>query len=218
MKRMSFTLAAEGFVWVLAIVTLGTWAVLRIDERVSARQQLDRFAAARDGRAQASPDFTLWSPHAIDAWRSALKRPDRPTLGVLRIARLGVEAPILEGTDDATLDRGVGHIEDTARLDSNGNVGIAGHRDSFFRALKDIAVGETIGVETLSGSATYRVERTWLVQPEDVWVLDPTPSAAITLVTCYPFYYSGSAPQRFIVRAERTGGGQATATRSNQGS
>jgi sortase A len=210
---MSLTRAAERFVWLLAIVSLGTWAVLRIDERVSARQQLDSFAAARDGRAKDTPDFSLWSPHAIDAWRAALKRPERPTIGVLRIARLGLEAPILEGTDDATLDRGVGHIEDSAHLDSNGNVGIAGHRDSFFRVLKDIAVGDTIGIETLSGSASYRVERTWLVQPEDVWVLDPTPSAALTLVTCYPFYYSGSAPQRFIVRAVRTGGGQATATR-----
>ena len=112
---------------------------------------------------------------------------------------------MLPGTDDHTLDRAVGHIEDTAEPGTDGNSGLAGHRDGFFRGLKDIARGDTIELETLKGKDIYRVERTWVVNPEEVWVLDPTPTRALTLVTCYPFYFIGSAPQRFIVRAVLAG-------------
>jgi sortase A len=124
---------------------------------------------------------------------------------VLRIPRLRLEAPLLGSTDEATLDRGLGHIEDTAPPGTDGNTGIAGHRDGFFRVLKDITEGDTIELQTLAGRETYRVERTWIVEPEDVSVLDPTPSRSLTLVTCYPFYFVGSAPQRFIVRAVSVG-------------
>ena len=110
---------------------------------------------------------------------------------------------MLEGTDDFTLNRAVGHIANTARPGSDGNSGIAGHRDGFFRGLKDITPGDAIELETLDGSEVYRVERTWIVDPEDVSVLDPTPARSLTLVTCYPFYFIGSAPRRFIVRAVR---------------
>jgi sortase A len=99
----------------------------------------------------------------------------------------------------------LGHIEDTAPPGTDGNTGIAGHRDGFFRVLKDITEGDTIELQTLAGRETYRVERTWIVEPEDVSVLDPTPSRSLTLVTCYPFYFVGSAPQRFIVRAVSVG-------------
>jgi sortase A len=85
-----------------------------------------------------------------------------------------------------------------------GNSGLAGHRDGFFRGLKDVTLGDTIELETLQGTQTYRIERTWIVNPSDVWVLDPTPEQSITLVSCYPFYFVGSAPQRFIVRAALT--------------
>ena len=112
---------------------------------------------------------------------------------------------MLPGTDDRTLDRAVGHIEDTAQPGTDGNSGIAGHRDGFFRGLKDIVPGDAIELDTLQGKDVYRVERTWVVDPEDVSVLDPTPARALTLVTCYPFYFVGSAPQRFIVRAVRVG-------------
>ena len=101
---------------------------------------------------------------------------------------------MLPGTDDRTLDRAVGHIEDTARPGTDGNSGIAGHRDGFFRGLKDIAPGDVIELDTLQGKDVYRVERTWVVNPEDVSVLDPTSTRALTLVTCYPFYFVGSAP------------------------
>ena len=83
--------------------------------------------------------------------------------------------------------------------------GIAGHRDGFFRGLKDIVAGDVIELDTIQGTEVYRVERTWVVSPEDVSVLDPTSTRALTLVTCYPFYFVGSAPERFIVRAVRVG-------------
>jgi sortase A len=125
---------------------------------------------------------------------------------VLRIPKIRLEVPVLPGTDDHTLDRAAGHIEDTAQPGMDGNSGIAGHRDGFFRGLKDITPGDVIELDTLQGTDVYRVERTWVVKPEDVSVLDPTPTPALTLVTCYPFYFVGSAPERFIVRAVRVGG------------
>jgi sortase A len=86
---------------------------------------------------------------------------------------------------------------------ASGNSGIAGHRDGFFRGLKDVSPGDTIELDTLEEKQIYRIEQAWIVTPEDVSVLDPTPAQSITLVTCYPFYFVGSAPQRFIVRAVR---------------
>jgi sortase A len=122
-------------------------------------------------------------------------------MAVLRIPSLKLEVPILEGTDDATLDRGVGHIAGTALPGVAGNLGIAGHRDGFFRVLKDITAGDTIEVETLAGTKRYVVESLFLVYPKDIWVLEPAQTSQVTLVTCFPFYFQGSAPQRFIVRA-----------------
>jgi sortase A len=158
-----------------------------------------------------APDFTLWSPKRIKAWQDSLSQTAPSPLGVLRIERFGLEVPVLEGSDDWTLNRAVGHIDDTALPGTDGNIGIAGHRDGFFRGLKDIQAGDALALETLDGTSLYRIDRTWIVDPEDVSVLDPTPEPAVTLVTCYPFYFVGSAPQRFIVRAIRTGPSHTTA-------
>jgi sortase A len=96
----------------------------------------------------------------------------------------------------------------TARLGEAGNVGIAGHRDGFFRGLKDVSTGDVIEVETLGGIETYEVTQITIVDPSAIDVLDPTPQPAITLVTCYPFYFVGSAPERYIVRATRVDEGE----------
>ena len=153
---------------------------------------------------QAGPvDQSLWSTVRINAWRNVSGEPAPPPVAMLRIPKIHLEVPVLPGTDDRTLDHGVGLIEDTAEPGMVGNSGIAGHRDGFFRGLKDVVQGDTIRLDTLHGSFVYRVERTWIVKPEDVSVLEPTPVPAITLVTCYPFYFQGSAPMRFIVRAVR---------------
>jgi sortase A len=124
------------------------------------------------------------------------------TVGRIEIPRLGVSAIIKAGTDARTLQLAVGHIPGTAFPGEPGNIGLAAHRDTFFRRLRDIQSDDEIRLTTPDGSYTYRVSRTDIVEPEDVWVLDPTDHPALTLVTCYPFNYVGSAPQRFIVRAE----------------
>jgi sortase A len=126
------------------------------------------------------------------------------TVGRIEIPRLGVSAIIKAGTDARTLQLAVGHIPGTAFPGDPGNVGLAAHRDTFFRRLRDIQSDDEIRLTTPEGAYTYRVARTDIVEPEDVWVLDPTDHPTLTLVTCYPFSYVGSAPQRFIVRAQRT--------------
>ncbi|MFY9911398.1 MAG: class D sortase [Candidatus Sulfotelmatobacter sp.] len=124
-----------------------------------------------------------------------------PPLAVIRINRIHVEAPVLEGTDDISLNRGVGHIANTAFFGENGNVGIAGHRDGFFRGLKDVKVGDRIDLEETDGTETYIVGRLEVVSPDNVSALRSSSKPALTLVTCYPFYYIGKAPQRFVVHA-----------------
>jgi len=99
------------------------------------------------------------------------------------------------------LNRAVGHIDGTAVPGQSGNLGIAGHRDGFFRGLKDVHLGDPIELETLGGSQIFRVADIRIVSPEDVSVLDTTAGPVLTLVTCYPFYFVGDAPQRYIVRA-----------------
>ena len=147
-----------------------------------------------------APDQSLWSPVRVRAWESGLQPSTGHALAVLRIPHIRLEVPIFEGTDDATLDLGLGHVEGTASLDAPGNVALAGHRDGFFRGLKDVGAGDEIDMETQIGMRRYVVKDIVIVKPDDVWVLDDK-SAALTLVTCYPFYYTGSAPQRYIVRA-----------------
>jgi sortase A len=122
-------------------------------------------------------------------------------IGRIEIPRLGVSAIIRAGSDSRTLRLAVGYIPGTALPGQRGNTGLAAHRDTFFRRLRDIRADDEIRIVTADATFDYEVERTRIVQPTDVWVLNPTPQAALTLVTCYPFNYVGSAPQRFIVRA-----------------
>ncbi|AMY09076.1 sortase [Luteitalea pratensis] len=202
--RRSFA-AAEPAAWLIGVACVVTFGVLHVDRVLGARYEVARFAAlqAREPLTTSTPDLTLWEPKRIAAWRSALRTPGPASIGVLRIPKFGLEVPVLPGTDEVTLDRGVGHIDDTAVPGTDGNIGIAGHRDGFFRGLKDIGVGDVIELETHHGKEVYRVQRTWVVSPDDVSVLDATPTRSLTLVTCYPFYFVGPAPERFIVRAER---------------
>jgi sortase A len=127
-------------------------------------------------------------------------------VGRMEIPRLGLSVAIAEGTGEATLRRAAGHIEGTALPGVIGNAGIAGHRDTLFRPLKDIQEDDVIVVNTLRGEYRYRVVSTRIVQPTDVAVLNPDGREVLTLVTCYPFTFIGAAPNRFIVRAERVPG------------
>ena len=147
-------------------------------------------------------DTSTWSRKRIAQYEDANGDEVTPE-GVLRIPSLGLRVPIYQGTSERNLHRGAGRIEGTARLGEQGNVGIAAHRDGFFRVLEKVAIGDVVSIELMEGVQTYRVAETLIVQPSDVSVLRPTGESMVTLVTCYPFYYVGAAPKRFIVRAVR---------------
>ena len=205
-RQRPLGVVVERIAWTLGVVCLVTVGALYLDGRAGARHELERFALLRAAALHepGAPDLSLWDPERITAWQQSLTEPVRPPLAVLRIPKIRLEVAVLEGTDDITLNRAVGHVADTALPGADGNSGIAGHRDGFFRGLKDIGTGDDIELETLRGKEVYRVVRTWVVEPADVSVLDPTPARSLTLVTCYPFYHVGPAPERFIVRAVRT--------------
>jgi sortase A len=123
------------------------------------------------------------------------------TLAVLRIPRLHLKVPVLNGTDAVTLNRGVGRIAGTAFPGVAGNLAIAGHRDGFFRSLKEVRSGDRIELATVHATYVYTVDRTLVTDPGDLSVLDQRGNASLTLVTCYPFHYIGAAPRRFVVEA-----------------
>ncbi len=127
-------------------------------------------------------------------------------IGRFEIPRLKLSVALAEGSDAATLRKAAGHIEGTAFPGDPGNVGIAGHRDTFFRPLRLIRDRDLVVLDTLRGRFCYRVVSTRIVKPDAVGVLAPTPRQVLTIVTCYPFDYVGSAPYRFIVRARRVNG------------
>jgi sortase A len=124
-------------------------------------------------------------------------------IGRMEIPRLGLSVIVMEGTSSATLRRAAGHISGTALPGQPGNAGISAHRDTFFRPLRNIRRDDIITLTTALGEYRYRVVSTGIVSPREVSVLDPTEKETLTLVTCYPFYFIGAAPNRFIVRAER---------------
>ena len=124
-------------------------------------------------------------------------------IGRMDIPRLGISAIVMEGTSGPTLRRALGHISGTALPGQPGNVGISGHRDTFFRPLRKIEPNDIVTLTTMAGEYRYRVLSTKVVGPDDVAVLDAGDDETLTLVTCYPFYFVGPAPDRFIVRAQR---------------
>lgn len=157
--------------------------------------QLAQASAVRDG-----PALTAQSAVAP----VAANTPEVSAIAMLRIPRIAMEVPVGNGTEENVLFRGAGVIEGTALPGREGNMGIAAHRDSFFRGLKDVQVGDLIEIETLDRTETYRISTLTVVEPTDVSVLAATSERSLTLVTCYPFYFVGHAPQRFIVRALAT--------------
>jgi len=166
----------------------------RLEQALHPAAETDSFESLRKGAERELPEKKPSAPAPGDG----------ELIGRIAVDRLGVSAIVLEGVGNRTLRRGAGHIPATPLPEQGkGNVGIAAHRDSFFRGLKDIREDDTIALTTLDGTFRYKVEWTKIVKPADVSVLEPTDEPALTLVTCYPFYYVGSAPERFIVRAYR---------------
>jgi len=191
---------AERALLIAAAVLLGycafaIWDAWRYQEQQGLH--LDQLPPEEPAASIATPGLEpLTSPEA-------LRYSDDELVGRIEIARLGLSVIVAEGISSKTLRRAAGHIPGTALPGEGSNVGIAGHRDTFFRPLEGIRVDDIIVLTTRAGEYRYRVVSSKVVSPNDVAVLDPTGSDVLTLVTCHPFYYVGSAPNRFIVRAAR---------------
>ena len=190
-----------------AVVSLGYFGYVQAETFLYQRYEERELDALLSRSAQTTESSTTapqtTAPGTRPSAPPSAPLPQSRVLGRIEIPRLGVSTIVRAGIDGRTLRLAVGHIPGTALPGAAGNMGLAAHRDTFFRRLKDIRDDDEIRVVTPEGTYRYRVAGTQIVNPQDVWVLDPTTEPTLTLVTCYPFTYLGSSPQRFIVRAER---------------
>ena len=184
---------------VAGVIILGYCAFTLLDAKLYQAHQARRFQRQLSSVQPATPGDSGLHPLLIAP-------PLGGALGSIEINRIGLTAMIVEGIDGRTLRRAVGHIPGTPLPGQQGNVAIAGHRDSFFRPLRNIRHDDEITLTTLAGSYRYSVDSTQVVEPEDTQVLDDSGGAILTLVTCYPFYFVGPAPKRFVVRAHKIPG------------
>jgi len=149
----------------------------------------------------AEPDQSLWNATRITDYEDSLKVKAEPPLGIFTIKTLNLQVPIYNGTNEFYLNRGLGRIKGMAKMDEVGNLGISGHRDGFFRVLKDIQLGDDIEIQTTRGVESYAVTSITIIPKSDISILAPTTDKTLTIVTCYPFYFVGHAPKRYIVKA-----------------
>jgi sortase A len=208
----------ERILWATGAVCLGLVLYAVADARwfsyIQGRRLDEALQAARSGPAAADtaadgaprPDDSSPASRtdSLDAFRPAAAAPppdEGALIGRIEIPRVGISSLILQGVEGETLRRGVGHIPATSLPQMPGNVGLAGHRDTVFRGLKDIRKDDLITLDTLAGTYRYVVDWSRVVDPADVIVLAASNRPELTLVTCYPFHYVGAAPHRFIVRA-----------------
>ncbi len=201
--------------WLLAtgVILMAVFATALIHGSFSSRAALVEFdrmkatavetpqVAALDLGDERKVDYSLWSKERKRGHQESLEALKGAPVAVLTIGRLGIRVPVFESTDELALNRGAGWIAGTARPGQDGNIGIAGHRDGFFRVLKDVRKGDKVELATLRGVRQYAVDDIEIVTPEDVSVLEKRAAPSVTLVTCYPFYFIGDAPQRWIVHA-----------------
>jgi sortase A len=201
----------SNFFFIVGIAALGYVSVTLLYARLYQAREARGFEEALRARKAARPSSGLQNPPA-----SLPPSPPGPTAtqrvdlirggaawGRIEIKSIGLSSMIMEGVDRETLRRGVGHVPGTAVPGRSGNVALAGHRDTFFRALRNIKKNDEITLETLDGSFRYRVDFTQVVAPEYTEALNGSDVPILTLVTCYPFSFVGPAPQRYIVRAHR---------------
>jgi sortase A len=202
----------EKLLLVIGITLLAVYGLSRLYSSAASHIALTRFRngslpvrtdtfrkRAREGEEKL--DFSLWSEKRIVAYREALAMNFDAPVAVLSIPKLRLEVPVFDGTNELVLNRGAGRIKGTARPGERGNVGIAAHRDGFFRALKDIQLGDRIEMQSVNRKFTYIVDDIVIVSPYDVQVLRARLRPSLTLITCYPFYFVGDAPKRYIVHA-----------------
>ena len=197
--RISFRKNFGRALFVMGALTLACWGYLLL-EQIWAQRAADRLLKEQILEAnRASQRHTT----ALNQTQIRPRRGD--IIGRLEIPRIRLSVIVLEGSDSRILRDGAGHLQGTALPGMMGNVGIAAHRDTFFRPLRDVRGSDIVLLTTSRGVFQYRVEGIEIVDPNDVRVLQKTKDAELTLVTCYPFYYIGPAPKRFIVRARQQG-------------
>lgn len=175
---------------VYSVATVHTWRYQR-----AAKSQVDKM-------------ISIERPAAVRAEMPAVSKPlaAGDVIGRVDIPRLKLSAAVAEGDDERTLGKAVGHLPDTPLpWQRRGNVALAAHRDGLFRKLEKIRLDDDVRIVTPRGEYHYRVKKTHIVDPDDVWVIAPTATPTITLITCYPFSFVGNAPRRFIVQAELVG-------------
>ena len=187
-------------IYATAMYQAGMWSFSQLKSASSTTKYVEH------GR---TVDFSLWAEKRVKAYKQSLATRMGTPFAVLSIPRLQLDVPVFDGTDDLTLNRGAGRIAGTARPGERGNIGIAAHRDGFFRSLKDIRPGDRIELAQSHRKFVYTVDNISIVDPGDVTVLRPRLQPSLTLVTCYPFYFVGDAPQRYIVQASLANSEQA---------
>ncbi len=200
-RTVRLILRAEHFLWFAGFLCLGIAGAAIVESHVFQSTESAAFdrALATLPSEPASAGASSGANAAHPSAASALAHGG--VLGRIEIPRVGVRAMVREGVDDRTLGIAVGHIPGTARPGESGNIGLAGHRDTFFRALRDVRKGDVLTLTTLAGTARYRVSSLNVVDPQQTEVLAPRAVNAVTLVTCFPFDWIGSAPKRYIVGA-----------------
>jgi sortase A len=201
---MKFALAAERLLLAAGGVLSTVFLLTAADGFLGSRLALQTFAATkapgpRPVQAGKYVDFALWSQKRIDAYQALLSQSFAPPVALLRIDRMGLEVPVFRGTGELQLNRGAGWIAGTGAPGQNGNMGIASHRDGFFRVLKDVQIGDTVSLSHAGTESQYEVDDIEIVGPTEVSVLRDRPLPNLTLVTCYPFYFAGDAPHRYVV-------------------
>jgi len=211
-RNQAFLRESRYLCFIIGILALSYCSYVLLDAKVYQAYQTRRFqqelkdSHASNGNGEpVRPSPLPPLEEAKPARAESLGRTDRrrSPLGRIEISTIGLSAMILEGIDERTLRRAVGHIPGTPLPGQPGNVALAGHRDTFFRALRNIHEDDEITLETLTGLYRYRVDSTKVVDPEETRVLEHSDDAVLTLVTCYPFSFVGPAPKRFVVRAHR---------------
>jgi sortase A len=179
MSRQSWK-TTQRILWILGLVCLAYWTQVNLKAI---------WSQAEGARALERPGFTAKSLSVGDV------------VGRLEIPRLNLSTVVFEGADSDVLERGAGHLPDTALPGKRGNTVLAAHRDTFFRPLRGIRIGDRVKFHQSKGDHVYIVKSARVVEPNEVDVLNPTAEPELTLVTCYPFRFIGPAPERFVVRA-----------------
>ena len=203
----------------ISVIALGVFAGDVIFSTVSSNAALRRFDEVRaavappENLTPAMPpglseavDFSLCSERRVRAYRASLVAMEDVPFAVVDIRAAHLRVPVYKGTGEGELNRGAGWIPGTAQPGQGGNIAIAGHRDGFFRGLKDVSIGDAIDLSTIRYTASYTVDQIRIVEPGDTSVLRPRAAPSLTLVTCYPFYFIGDAPRRYIVHGSLKGG------------